>query len=206
MTTKRIPDRAGPVRSVTKCRWCQKPKPWPDRYRRTFCSDECVEQHKIRTQPDHAAKRVLERDHGICCGCGTDTIALRQELDRRLHAAMASRFRMPIECHLPMRWGETCEHAECIDYRVRDAILHSRRQYHEAIRDADFVAWCTDRPVPIPPHLRTGKRRLWEMDHILPVVEGGADCGLENLRTLCWACHRTETAALAARRAADRRK
>ena len=44
-------------------------------------------------------------------------------------------------------------------------------------------------------------RRLWEMDHIVPVVEGGGSCGLDNLRTLCVACHRKETAKLAKRRA-----
>jgi 5-methylcytosine-specific restriction endonuclease McrA len=43
------------------------------------------------------------------------------------------------------------------------------------------------------------------MDHIVPVVEGGGDCGLENLRTLCWACHHRETAALAKRRAEKRK-
>lgn len=45
----------------------------------------------------------------------------------------------------------------------------------------------------------------WEADHIVPVVEGGGLCGLENYRTLCLACHRAETAALAARRALARR-
>lgn len=41
-----------------------------------------------------------------------------------------------------------------------------------------------------------GQRSLWEMDHIVPVVEGGGACGLENLRTLCQACHRCVTRAL----------
>lgn len=51
-------------------------------------------------------------------------------------------------------------------------------------------------------------RRLgeWQADHIKPVVEGGGECGLENLRTLCWECHNRETAALARRRAAARRE
>jgi 5-methylcytosine-specific restriction endonuclease McrA len=48
-------------------------------------------------------------------------------------------------------------------------------------------------------------RSLWEADHIMPVVEGGGGCGLDNIRTLCVPCHRRETAALAARRAAARR-
>lgn len=46
---------------------------------------------------------------------------------------------------------------------------------------------------------------LWDMDHIVPVVEGGGSCTLENLRTLCWKCHQGETAKLAKRRAERRR-
>ena len=42
---------------------------------------------------------------------------------------------------------------------------------------------------------------FWEMDHIIPVSEGGGLCGLDNLRTLCVPCHRAETRALARRRA-----
>lgn len=48
-------------------------------------------------------------------------------------------------------------------------------------------------------------RSLWDLDHIIPVVEGGGECGLENLRTLCQPCHKQVTADLAARRAATRR-
>lgn len=46
---------------------------------------------------------------------------------------------------------------------------------------------------------------LWEADHIVPVVEGGGGCELENYRTLCLPCHRRETRALASRRAEARR-
>ncbi len=49
-------------------------------------------------------------------------------------------------------------------------------------------------------------RRLWEADHIVPVSEGGGCCGLDNYRTLCLACHKAETAALAARTAEARRR
>jgi len=37
---------------------------------------------------------------------------------------------------------------------------------------------------------------LWQADHIVPVVEGGGECGLENYRTLCCPCHKIVTAAL----------
>jgi 5-methylcytosine-specific restriction enzyme A len=43
----------------------------------------------------------------------------------------------------------------------------------------------------------------WEADHTLPICEGGAD-ELSNLRTLCLACHKEETAALQKRRAQQR--
>lgn len=42
----------------------------------------------------------------------------------------------------------------------------------------------------------------WEADHVEPVAEGGGGCGLAGYRTLCLPCHKAETAALAARRAA----
>lgn len=42
-------------------------------------------------------------------------------------------------------------------------------------------------------------QHLWEMDHILPVVEGGGACGLDNLRTLCRDCHKRVTAELRVR-------
>lgn len=34
---------------------------------------------------------------------------------------------------------------------------------------------------------------LWQADHRLAVAEGGGDCGLGNYRTLCLACHASET-------------
>ena len=50
-----------------------------------------------------------------------------------------------------------------------------------------------------------GTGDLWQADHIVPVVEGGGECTLDNLRTLCTACHNVETAALRKRLAQARR-
>ena len=41
-----------------------------------------------------------------------------------------------------------------------------------------------------------GRRNLWDADHIVPVVEGGGECDLSNMRTLCLKCHRAATADL----------
>jgi 5-methylcytosine-specific restriction endonuclease McrA len=37
---------------------------------------------------------------------------------------------------------------------------------------------------------------LWDADHIVPVAEGGGQCDLSNIRTLCLKCHRRVTAEL----------
>ena len=44
------------------------------------------------------------------------------------------------------------------------------------------------------------RKSLWDADHIIPVVEGGGECDLENIRTLCLRCHRLVTAQLRAKR------
>jgi 5-methylcytosine-specific restriction endonuclease McrA len=44
------------------------------------------------------------------------------------------------------------------------------------------------------------RRSLWDADHIVPVVEGGGECDLENIRTLCLICHRRATRELRERR------
>jgi hypothetical protein len=36
-------------------------------------------------------------------------------------------------------------------------------------------------------------RGIWDADHIVPVVEGGGECSLDNYRTLCLGCHKRVT-------------
>ncbi|HVR39170.1 MAG TPA: HNH endonuclease signature motif containing protein [Thermoanaerobaculia bacterium] len=47
-----------------------------------------------------------------------------------------------------------------------------------------------------------GRKTWWEADHIRAVVEGG-DSNLDNVRTLCIACHREVTRGLRIRRNAQ---
>lgn len=83
-------------------------------------------------------------------------------------------------------------------------------------RDHGICAACGADALATRPDLRTkladyagyvasSSGSLWQADHIVPVVEGGGLCGLDGYRTLCTACHRRETAALARRRAVARR-
>jgi 5-methylcytosine-specific restriction protein A len=120
------------------CRWCGSAVP---KGRRTFCSDACVHEWKLRTDPGYLREQVFARDGGVCAQCGLDTESLRKD-KRKLDWAARKQFEKD--------WG--------------------------------------------------GRRHLWDADHIVPVVEGGGECDLSNMRTLCLKCHRAATAQLCARR------
>jgi hypothetical protein len=40
------------------------------------------------------------------------------------------------------------------------------------------------------------RHSLWDADHIRAVADGGGECGLDNMQTLCVWCHREKTAAM----------
>lgn len=117
---------------------------------------------------------------------------------------------------------------ECVDaWKERNDITTIRRKVYK--RDKGICAQCginTDeaqwlasetlnrlswseqsefRHLIIPPGFPSDLcRDWWEADHIVPVVRGGGQCGLEGYRTLCVPCHKRETARLASERAAER--
>lgn len=162
------------------CRQCKKSIRTGKRPKqRTFCGNpECLHLWKLRSDTNYQAEHVLERDKGVCVLCGVDCLALLEEL--KLLQTREARARYGADKYVPASYAA-----------VRPV---SFPEFHERC-DA----------LGLPRHHRALGRRLWEMDHTVPVIEGGGSCGLENLRTLCWACHRKETAALAARRAEARR-
>jgi hypothetical protein len=124
------------------CRWCQNETP---KGRRTFCSDACVHEWRLRTDPGYLREQVFLRDRGVCRLCGVDTERLRREKRK-------------------------------LDYAAR-------RKFEKEWDVAGL-----------------SRRSLWDADHILPVCEGGGECDLTNIRTLCLKCHRQATAALRQRR------
>ena len=46
----------------------------------------------------------------------------------------------------------------------------------------------------------------WTADHVIPVAEGGGQCALTNLQTLCKRCHHLKSVAEVARRARRKRE
>jgi 5-methylcytosine-specific restriction protein A len=126
------------------CRWCNLEVP---KGRLTFCSEFCVEEWRLRSNPAYLRERVQERDKGVCAICRVDCIG---------------------------EWNRL-------------------RKLRGAARHKAFTEWNLNGRF---------RRSLWDADHIIPVVEGGGECDLSNLRTLCLKCHRGVTAALRARRKA----
>jgi len=103
--------------------------------------------------------------------------------------------------------------AWCVhEWRLRTDPGYLREQVFE--RDKGICAMCGldtaaewRRLKRAPPARRAGMLRdwglkrltrssLWDADHIAPVAEGGGECDLSNIRTLCLRCHRKETAGL----------
>ena len=112
------------------------------RQRRTFCSDYCVHQWRMRSDAGYVREQVFARDGGVCAMCASDTVAVYDALKRSRGAA-----------------------------RVAGLSVYGLK----TIRS---------------------RRSLWDADHIRPVAEGGGQCDLDNLRTLCLPCHREVTAEL----------
>ena len=123
------------------CRWCRTETP---PRRRTFCSDVCVHEWKLRTNPGYLRECVQARDKGVCAQCTIDTIAVRKDMRR-------------------------------LDYAARRKFLKD---------------WGLK---------ENSRKSLWDADHIIPVAEGGGQCDLANMRTLCLKCHRIATSELRVR-------
>lgn len=166
------------------CRYCQQPVKPP---RRTMCSDECVHELRMRTEAGYARAKVFERDKGVCACCGVDTGQMERDYDAEIKAC---RERCPYHPVYP-EYGKrlTAEEME-MDMNY----YHWMNAEHKRIR-AEYEA----RGMRLHKH-------TWEADHINEVVKGGGMCGLDNLQTLCLACHKAKTARLAADRAKARRE
>ncbi|MBC7925975.1 MAG: HNH endonuclease [Bryobacteraceae bacterium] len=63
----------------TLCRWCELEVP---PRRRTFCSDFCVDQWRLRTDTSYLRDKTFARDLGVCAACHTDTVAAYLDIKR----------------------------------------------------------------------------------------------------------------------------
>jgi len=144
------------------CRFCGTEVP---KGRRTFCSDGCVHEWRIRSDPGYVRGRLWERDKGVCAICGTDTIEQIKAIEA--------------EFGQESQWGgDRWSGYRGADSRVRDAL---RTRLDEL--SIPQSRW----------YSRRSHWGIWDADHTKPVVEGGGLCGLDGFRTLCCKCHRKES-------------
>lgn len=165
-----------PVRNAAgnkQCRECGKERP-PGVTWISWCSHTCVETYKIRAWPAHARKAAAKRDNGVCAKCGCNTIHLFNRLNEIPHLRNGVK---------PWVYGRADRFATASFSRVLGR--HRARAFVILGRLWGIVL--------------ASRESLYDVDHIVPVAEGGGGCGLDNLRTLCLRCHRIETTALAGR-------
>lgn len=91
--------------------------------------------------------------------------------------------------------GKSCIH----EWRLRSNPGYAREKVWE--RDHGKCALCS----AVCTRRNYGSGSGWEMDHTIPVAEGGGSCGLDGLRTLCIPCHKRVTAELRVRLAAQKK-
>ncbi|NWV77833.1 ZRAB3 endonuclease, partial [Dasyornis broadbenti] len=97
---------------------------------------------------------------------------------------------------------QCCHHnAQELYLSVRDAPRSQRKQLLES-------SWMSHLPLgQLNEMIRSpAEGQFWQVDHIQPVYSGGGQCSLENLQTLCTACHRERTAKQAKERSQLKRR
>lgn len=72
--------KTGPT-GLRLCRWCKKEVQPP---RRTFCSDECVHEWRLRSSTKYLREHIYKRDLGICATCKADTRLQKIQLENTL--------------------------------------------------------------------------------------------------------------------------
>jgi hypothetical protein len=91
-TLKRTDLEQGPS-GRNLCRWCNLEVP---RGRHTFCSNFCVDEWRLRSDPSFLREKAFERDRGVCAACGEDTVAAYNHMRRSRGTARLK---------LLQRWG-----------------------------------------------------------------------------------------------------
>jgi very-short-patch-repair endonuclease len=133
------------------------------------------------------AKFIKKRDRGVCAICGLDCEALKKEL-RRLEKS----FVVEDVALTGSDW-------ESDGFTLTEAAKQRLMENDAAKRDARKRAKEAAREFKTKHGIPPTRKRLWDIDHILPVVEGGGSCDPSNLRVLCLKCHKQETSKLRTR-------
>jgi hypothetical protein len=151
------------------CRWCGLDVHRLSKKRRTFCSDECVHEFNIRSSASYIRIYIAKRDKYICQICGLDCKGFVRQLWRYVNDHIQELQKNPV-------------------YAGHNNYRHAMKVLQVEFFDLHNMEWVNTH----------GRSTFYDIDHIHEVIKGGGQCGEENLRLLCLACHRKETARLRA--------
>ncbi len=137
----------------------------------------------------------------LCRWCGTETKPPRRTFcgDECVHEWLLRTRTGYLRDAVKRRDHGICTDCGCDCYKLRRVVRHLVRQTSRA----DAAAFLKEVGFG---NVNDLEKSFWEADHIESVVEGGGECGISNLQTLCRACHLTKTRELARRRAAARKQ
>lgn len=138
--------------------------------RKTWCGDACVVAFNHRCSANHYRAAVVKRDQGICRSCGRDVV----ESEQKFNLAEREVKKLLAEKHGSSvnAWNVSPLHRAELDLEI------------ERLR------------------LEFGFARggFFEVEHTVPVCEGGGLCELDLLHLYCGACHARSTKELSGRR------
>lgn len=141
-------------------------------------------------------RRLLDRRKGECTWCGSvvpkgsrtwcsadcvNAFSLRCSSDAQAR-------------HVAQRDGDKCGICGRVIAELEQEFRVAWERRREELGLARYGSWKAEKE--FREQYGIGQRNWREVDHIIPVVEGGGLCGPENLRLLCGRCHGKETARL----------
>lgn len=175
------------------CRWCAEPildKDGKLSKRRTWHT-ACAEAYMLATDSSRQRRAVWERDLGICAACGQD--AIRQARITRDMTALLTALWI-------LENGRNPPHEQLL--RAGDTRWQLEARWTDR-RHREVEAALRARGIPKAP-----PGSPWQADHRVPLCEANGDrryFTMDNLQTLCHACHAAKTAADTARLRASRK-
>ena len=195
------------------CRYCAKEVAPP---RRTFCSEHCVHQYRLRSDSGYIRQCVLERDRGVCALCLRNAhilyiaaahVGALPGVRSKLATASIMLSMLPNASHpsgrahtgnsKPRRGRRSAAQLreECVAVASQEWLVSRDPKAGQGASCPDMLLSAASLAALLfDSHFRSAARALeagrrlspghfWQVDHILPVVEGGgAPCSLVRLR------------------------
>lgn len=148
----------------------------------------------VRLSENGRSGVIVHQVKGLCTWCGNKVPPRRSTWCSHL-CVIKYRLTQPdvLRAEVARRDEHVCALCGVDAYDLRERMLvheeaHSTSQTAEMLTKMGYPS-----NADTVRHLLCDRRTAWDMDHIEPVSQGGDPFALDNLRTLCYWCHKGET-------------